>query len=112
MDGDLDAVTSETVSEAAAAGDRHAEEILRDTAEILATAVAGVIHLVNPEAVVIGGGVANAGERLLRPLRREVARRVFGTHLRACRILRGELGDAAGVIGAAGVFRRAHPGRP
>lgn len=110
VDGDLDAVTSETVSEAAAAGDRHAGEILRDTADVLAAAVANVIHLFNPEAVVIGGGVANAGEQLLRPLRHAVGRRVFGTHMRACRILRGELGDAAGVIGAAGVFGRAHPG--
>ena len=112
VDGDLDAVTAETVSEAAAAGDRHAGEILRETADILATAIANVIHLLSPGAVVIGGGVANAGERLLRPLRRQVERRVFGTHLRSCRILRGELGDAAGVIGAAGVFSRAHPGGP
>lgn len=112
VDGDLDAVTAEIVSEAAAAGDRHAGEVLRDTAGILATAVANVIHLVNPEAVVIGGGVANAGERLLGPLRREVGRRVFSAHMRVCRILRGELGETAGVIGAAGVFRRARHGCP
>ncbi len=108
VDGRLEEVTAETVQEAAAAGDRHAREVLGETARILATAVANVIHLFDPDVVVIGGGVANAGERLLRPLRREVGRRVFSNQMRACRILRGELGDTAGVIGAAGVFRRAH----
>lgn len=112
VDGDLGAVTAEVVYGAAAAGDRHADGVLRETARILATAVANLIHLLNPDAVVIGGGVANAGDRLLRPLRREVRRRVFGTHMQACRIVRGELGDSAGVVGAAGVFRRAHHGRP
>ena len=112
VDGDLGAVTAEVVHAAAVAGDRHADGVLRDTARILATAVANLIHVLNPDAVVIGGGVANAGERLLRPLRREVRRRVFGTHMRACRIVQGELGDSAGVIGAAGVFRRAHRARP
>lgn len=112
VDGDLDEVTAEVVYRAATAGDRHADRVVRDTARTLATAVANLIHLLNPDAVVIGGGVANAGDRLLRPLRREVRRRVFGTHMRACRIVRGELGDSAGVIGAAGVFRRAHHRRP
>ncbi|MDE2981254.1 MAG: ROK family protein [Gemmatimonadota bacterium] len=112
VDGDLGEITAEIVCAAATAGDRHAEGVLRDTARILATAVANLIHLLNPDAVVIGGGVANAGERLLRPLRREVRGRVFGTHMRACRIVRSELGDSAGVIGAAGVFRRAHLCRP
>ncbi|MCY3548352.1 MAG: ROK family protein [Gemmatimonadetes bacterium] len=110
--GDLGEITAEIVCRAAAAGDPHADGVVRDTARILATAVTNLIHLLNPDAVVIGGGVANAGDRLLRPLRREVRRRVFGAHMRACRIVQSELGDSAGVIGAAGVFMRAHHGRP
>jgi glucokinase len=48
--------------------------------------------------------VTRAGEVLFAPLRAEVKRRAFAVAAKACRIVPGELGDAAGVVGAAGVF--------
>ena len=50
------------------------------------------------------GGVTSAGEHLFAPLRAEVKRRAFPTAVAVCRIVPGELGQAAGVVGAAGVF--------
>jgi hypothetical protein len=51
-----------------------------------------------------------AGDHLLAPLRDEVARRAFPSAVAACRIVPGELDQAAGVIGAAGVFVAEHGG--
>ncbi len=75
-----------------------------ETAESLGAGLANVVNLLNPEVIVMMGGVAKAGEHLFGPLRAVVARRAFPTAFAACRIVPGELGQAAGVVGAAGVF--------
>ena len=106
VDGDPGRITAETVYEAAAAGDGHAERILVETAHILAVAVSNLVNVLNPDVIVIGGGVAGAGNHLLQPLRREVRRRAFRSAARACRILPAQLPETAGMIGAAGVFKR------
>ena len=100
-------VTSEAVCEAAAAGDGHAARILAETARILGVAVANLVHLFNPDVIVIGGGVAAAGDLLFDPLRAEVHRRAFRSAAAACRIVPAELPDTAGIIGAAAVLKRA-----
>ena len=95
-----------TVCEAAAAGDGHAIRILARTARILAAAVANLINLLNPDVIVIAGGVTAVGEHLFGPLGREVRRRAFPSAVNACRIVPTELPDTAGMIGAAGIFKR------
>ena len=106
VDGDLARITAATVYEAVVLGDAHANEVMSDTAKLLAVGVANLINLLNPEAVVIGGGVTLAGPHLLDPLAAEVRRRAFRSASDACAILPGELPDTAGVIGAAGIFGR------
>lgn len=103
-------LTARLVFEAAAAGDGYAAEILTETARILAVAVANLINLFNPEVIVIAGGVTAAGEHLFGPLRDEVRRRAFPSAVGACRIVQAELPGTAGLIGAAGVFKRAKYG--
>ena len=100
-------VTARSVCEAAAAGDAYAVRILTETARILAVAVANLINLINPDAIVIAGGVTAAGEHLFGPLGDEVRRRSFPSAVGACRIVPAQLPDTAGMIGAAGVFKRA-----
>ena len=95
-------VTARSVCEAAAAGDAYAVRILTETARILAVAVANLINLLNPGAIVIA-----AGEHLFGPLGDEVRRRSFPSAVGACRIAPAQLPDTAGMIGAAGVFKRA-----
>ncbi len=98
-------ITARRVCEAAAAGDRYASRVLAEAAGILAVAVANLINLLNPDVIVIAGGVTSAGEHLFEPLDREVRRRAFRSAMAACRIVPAELQGAAGVIGAAGVFK-------
>lgn len=88
---------------AAEAGDETALAVCRAYVEELAEGTASLINILRPEAVAFGGGVAGAPEHLLlEPLRRRVGALCFSRHGgRATRILRAELGNAAGVIGAA-----------
>jgi len=102
--GDHSRVTAQTVYEAAEAGDAIALEVVRETARYLGVGVANLVNLLNPEVVVICGGVTRAGDRLFAPLRREVAHRAFKPAVQATRIVPGALPGTAGVVGAAKVF--------
>ena len=102
---DLGRVTAQTVYAAASAGDELALEIVRDTAKFLGVGIANFVNILNPDVVVITGGVTQAGERLFAPLRLEVARRAFKPAVDACRIVPGSLPGTAGVFGAAAAFK-------
>jgi glucokinase len=103
VEGDLDRVTALTVYDALLLGDRHAHEVMLETAKVLGAGIANIVNTFNPEMVVIVGGVTRAGEHLFGPLRAEVRRRAFEVAVEACQIVPGEL-EAAGVIGAAGIY--------
>ncbi|MCA9736830.1 MAG: ROK family protein [Gemmatimonadota bacterium] len=103
--GALDRITAATVYEGAVAGDPYANEVLRETAKILGAGVANLVNGLNPDVVVIAGGVVRAGDLLLAPLRESVRQRAFRSAVEACAIRVAELGETAGVVGAAGVFR-------
>ena len=105
VDDDLDRITAETVYEAIVSGDEYATEVMRETAKFLGTGVANLINLLNPEMIVVSGGVTRAGDHLFEPLRAEVRRRAFRPAFESCRIVSGELGDMAGVIGGAATWR-------
>ena len=106
VDGQLDRITAATVYEAVVLEDDYANEVMVETAKILAAGIANLINILNPEAVVIFGGVTRAGDHLFVPLRAEVRRRAFRTSADACTILPAALPETAGVIGAAGVFKK------
>ena len=106
VDGDLEKLTAATVYEGANRGDALALEIVRDTARFLGTGVANLLNMLNPDVVVIAGGVTKAGERLFEPLRAEVKRRAFRPAVNACRIVPGELEGTAGMVGAVATFKQ------
>lgn len=111
VDGDLARITAATVYEAVVLEDDYANEVMTETAKILGAGIANIINVLNPEVVVIAGGVTRAGSHLFQPLKSEVRRRAFRSAERACRILPAELPETAGMIGAAGVFKKAVFGR-
>ncbi|HXG68669.1 MAG TPA: ROK family protein [Blastocatellia bacterium] len=104
MEGTL---ACERVFQAAAEGDELARLVLRETGMILGTAIASVINLLNVEVVVIGGGVMAAGELMLGPIREEAEKRTMAPSFNSCRIVAAELGQDAGIIGAALLARDA-----
>jgi glucokinase len=111
VDGAVDRVTARIVYQAAHAGDALALEIVRDTARFLGAAVANLLNILNPDVVVVTGGVTRAGDLLLEPLRTEVARRAFKPAVTACRIVPGGLPGTAGVYGAVASFKVQRWGR-
>jgi len=110
VSGDLTELTAATVYEAAIRGDRYADDVLVETAKVLGAGIANLINLLNPQGVVLTGGVTRAGEHLFGALRAEVRRRAFRSATEACTIGPGALPDTAGVIGAAGIFKKTRLG--
>jgi glucokinase len=108
----------ESAVRAAEMGDAVAVAGLAAVGRYLGIGIANVITLITPELVVIGGGVAAAGELLFAPIREELHRRVTMTSLNGVRVVPARLGTWAGAIGAAlhaagrvaGTFRAAPAG--
>ncbi len=95
------APTAEVAVERARAGDAVAIEGLALVGRYLGIGVANLITLIAPDRVVIGGGIAQAGEPLLGPAREEIRRRTRMTSLADVEIVAAELGIWAGAMGAA-----------
>ena len=93
--------TAEEAVRAAEAGDDRARAGLADVGRYLGIGIANMITVISPDRVILGGGVAAAGELLFAPIRAEVARRVRTTSIADVTILHAELGVWAGAIGAA-----------
>jgi glucokinase len=100
--GDPDAVSGPHVTEAARRGDDIAREILAEVGRRLGEGIAGLVNILDPSVVVVGGGAIAAGEFLLEPARRGFLDAVEApAHRPETPIIAGGLGNAAGGIGAA-----------
>jgi len=106
VDGRLEDVTAATVYEAVVLGDPYANDVMRETAKFLGAGVGNMINILNPDMVVISGGVTRAGDHLFAPLRAEVRRRAFKSAEQVCQIVSGRLLGTAGLIGAIAVFKK------
>lgn len=101
-DGDLSRIRSKVLAEAVKRDDELAVTVLRDGAHYVGKACADVVTLLSLPCVVIGGGVAEAlGETYVGWVREAFESHVFPPDLKKCKVLLSELGDDAGVIGAA-----------
>jgi glucokinase len=94
-------ITPELVSRAAAEGDALAREVLEEIGFYVGVGAANLINMLNPERFVIGGGIAQAGDLLLDPVRRTVESRAVPLQRQTAKIVPALLGDSAGVVGAA-----------
>lgn len=93
--------SAEAVAAAARAGNSEAVEALRQTADYLAAGIAGLIALLDPEMVVLGGGVMQASDIVLERIRREALCWTQPVAARHVRIEKTALGEDAGLVGAA-----------
>ncbi|MER7772592.1 ROK family protein [Kitasatospora sp. NPDC096140] len=102
--------TAEEVHRRVHGGEREAARIWAETVDALADGLAAATVLLDPERIVIGGGLAGAGEDLLGPLRSSLAERL--AFRPPPRLLRAELGHRAGSLGAALLALDLAPGGP
>jgi glucokinase-like ROK family protein len=94
-------LTITQLEDAALAGDPVAVRVVTEAADYFGIAVAGLLNLLNPSVVSIGGSLARLGELLLEPLRQSVRTRTLVTSLAAAEIVASELGDRDVAVGAA-----------
>ncbi len=98
---DREAITARLVHQAARGGDVVAIGLLRKAGVYLGIGIVNLMYLFNPSAVVIGGGVSKTGDLLLVPMQATVRERIHEVFWRDCPIMPAELGDDAGLVGAA-----------
>ena len=98
--GDPACIEAKTVFDASKAEDITAADVYRKYISYLAQAIAGVINLLDPEVIVLGGGVSKAGNDLLDPLVREIPQYVLFNDQPLPSVRIAVLGSEAGIIGA------------
>jgi glucokinase len=98
-------LTAKDVFNAAAAGDSLAEKLVEDTAFYLAIAATNLMHTIDPDMVVFGGGMIAAGEGFIERIRRHVKQLAFPVPAEKTVICYAKLGSDAGFIGAAACGR-------
>ncbi|MGE5530001.1 MAG: ROK family protein [Patescibacteria group bacterium] len=103
--GDPAAITAAHVAQAAREGDPVAASVLERAFFFLALGITNLIHLLNPDTIVIGGGVAKLGDQLFGPVRALVRERAYPTLVEGLPIVPAALGGRSGSLGAALVAR-------
>ncbi len=109
--GDPERVTGVMVTEAARDGDPVSQGILMDAGRRLGEGIAGLVNILDPEVVIVGGGASEAGDLILDPVRSAYSRSVEAVEFRPeVPIVVASLGNDAGAVGAALMALETFPG--
>ncbi len=100
LSGKGDNLTSEDVYYLAKNGDSFAVEAFRLAGYYLGIGLSNLINLLNPELIVIGGGVSEAGEFIMKPVMEEIKKRAIKFSFDKVKIVYAQLGNKAGMLGA------------
>ncbi|MBI4188738.1 MAG: ROK family protein [Chloroflexi bacterium] len=100
-EGKMENITAEKIALAAKQGDALSLAVIGRTAGYLGIGIVNLVNIFNPEMIIVGGGVAKMGDLLLEPVRQVVREKAFPLFTRGLRIVPSQLGDDAGVFGAA-----------
>ncbi len=100
----LQSLRLKSIFESARKGDKLTKGVVEEAISYLGIAIANIANILNPEMVVLVGGITNEGNKLLIPLRREVKKRAFYSNCKSLKIVIGKLGGNAGVLGAAALL--------
>ena len=98
--GQIDKLTIKQLFTAAKKGDKIASEVLAETAQYLGIGLANLVNLLNPEIIIIGGGIADGGPEFLSKLSAAVKEQDFGSAVKDFKRVKAALGNDAGFIGA------------
>ena len=106
---DLSVESALDVYNAAAAGDAAAADVFRRMGGYLGTALAGLINVLNPDVIVIGGRVAAGWDAYIQHVRSRIAERAFRGPAQQAKLVRAKIGDQAGILGAARLASNMEP---
>lgn len=109
----IEEITSKDVYDAAIAGDKLAREIFQNTGEIMGRAFANFVAFSSPEAIILFGGLARAGELLMKPIKESMDRNMLNMFKGKTKLLLSELKESdAAVLGASALGWEARPTPP
>ena len=108
--GDAERITAEDVVKAALAGDDEARRILLEAGDVLGEALVGVVNLLNPRLIVVGGGIGESCGFMVERAAEVIDERALAGR-RDVRVVQAELGNDAGVLGAAALAFDEHDSR-
>jgi glucokinase len=100
VQGEDDEVDALVVEKAARQGDPFAAKLMETAARYMGIGIVNALHIFDPEMVIIGGGVSQAGDLLFRPMLAEVKRRAMKAYWEKVSIVPAGLGDDSGLMGA------------
>ncbi|MCX5641726.1 MAG: ROK family protein [Candidatus Omnitrophica bacterium] len=101
VNGNLTKITPKVISEACRKGDRLAAEIWKEVGADVGVMLADMVNVFNPEAIIIGGGVAQAGKPLFNAIQEEIEKRTFPLLHKKIKLLPASLGPESGIKAAA-----------
>jgi len=101
-------ITSNDIKECYEAGDKVVKKIVDRATKYLGLGIGSLVNVLSPEVIVFGGGVVEAlGEPFLQRIEKEIRKTAFAFSMKNVRIVRAQLGDDAGITGAALLAREA-----
>lgn len=100
LEGDLNNINIRKLFAALKLGDEMARQALDETAHYLGVGLAGVVNLLNPDVVVIGGGITEGGGGFVEAVADEIKKYAFDSAIENLKVVRASLGNDAGFIGA------------
>jgi len=103
--GEMDKINGESLALAAMEGDELAVGILREIGENVGVAFANLVNIFNPELIIVGGGVAETGDLILEFAEDVVKNRAIKPNSEIVKIVKAQLGNRAGFMGAAALIR-------
>lgn len=104
IEGKLDTLEAKDIFDAAKEGDSFSLDLVDYEAEYLAMGIGNILNIINPEKIVLGGGVAMAGDILMIPMKEKLKKYALPVTLKNIEIVQGILGNEAGIKGAVGLF--------
>lgn len=95
-----DQLSTEFIFEKASVEEDFAIETINETCDYLGTGIASVVNILNPEMVLIGGGVAEAGDEFIRRIERVIRQKIIKANSDVLKVAKAKLGNDAGMVGA------------
>ncbi len=103
--GDLSLITPKIISDAYEKGDSLAKQIWEKVGIYLGTMFSGLVNLLNPEIIIIGGGIAQAGKVLFDAVDKQIKKRAFPLLAKDIKVVPAKLGTDSGIISAASLIK-------
>lgn len=98
---DLEQITPKLLSQAAEKGDIVAKQVWNNVGSKLGILLSDIINFFNPDAIVLCGGISNAGDLIMKPAKEEIKKRAFKTAAKSCKIVVSKYTSKLGVVGSA-----------